>query len=836
MTALASQPSASMAPVAPVNPDTTAYLDFLFGEQAGWLCAGYIDGDPSIPKDQPGHSPLREKWFDWPRQRHDALICLGLHDEQGHNIYMRQCLFSEKSGTLSNALPSRIIWQDDVTDPHKVCSILIQTSPAHYQAIIRLDRLATTVERQRLAATWRAESKDSEDAQNASKDVVHHIRVPGGHNSKGHGWHLVTYAQRSERTYSTDKLLARCGETHPSCSSGGISKARAEQHQADAWSVLQDGATLFHSKRWQAIIAGRPQLRQQLVERQRVIIYNKNGEPDDSTSAQRAVFVQNTITAWSDKNPGHLPEDEIRAVAMFLKPMLGRGKTVAQYQTDIDCLIVRYQPKNYRPVATHCVHGKAQPINVAALPASVARPCGRPRATSQLDRVRAILWDLPTDAAGAIHLNTKLIAAQMAKSPRQVRNYLTNLEKQGEIKYLSRGTGRSLAILLTNSFQTPKAQPARASDKPAEREIKSARDLPTQGPVLPTETPQTAHDSGAPHGETRILERSVFLHVRAGAKNSASLDDLAAWWEAQQPVPADDWGNPAERRALADEFLAAGNVGAAWWVFGIATASSAPRVPTLADAVAEAFDAYTDRPLIPRKKGKPRRAPLTRRMVETYVTSNYPALGFTDADLGAAIDDERFRRKLADIPTMSTRTLQAEIRHAEHLIDKSHEAGDQAWRWWVIYRNAARAELAQRPPAPNRPKGGRKPCEVIPDPREVAAARQADFWAMADIALADMRGESYEQMDRTHEANHTAGCGSRAGSRTPVQSAAAPRVCRSGPFVFLRYADGATSAPYRSEEEARIAAGLVPASGATSEPRLRGGSDGNARVFHPPRS
>jgi hypothetical protein len=31
-----------------INPDTAWFLDFLFGEQAGWLCLGYVGGDPSI--------------------------------------------------------------------------------------------------------------------------------------------------------------------------------------------------------------------------------------------------------------------------------------------------------------------------------------------------------------------------------------------------------------------------------------------------------------------------------------------------------------------------------------------------------------------------------------------------------------------------------------------------------------------------------------------------------------------------------------------------------------------------------------------------------------------
>jgi hypothetical protein len=176
------------------------------------------------------------------------------------------------------------VWQDDVTDPHKPCSVLIQTSARKYQAILFLDRPATTAERARLAIQWHTASPDTEDAQHASYDPVHHIRVVGGHNTKGHGSHPVTFARQSKYTYSADRLLARCtGGDTPSISSR-VSKARAEQHHADDWRRLPDGRRLLTSKRWQAIIKGRPQLRTLLIDGQRIILTTKSGTRDDSVA------------------------------------------------------------------------------------------------------------------------------------------------------------------------------------------------------------------------------------------------------------------------------------------------------------------------------------------------------------------------------------------------------------------------------------------------------------------------------------------------------------------------------------------------------------------------
>jgi hypothetical protein len=89
--------------------------------------------------------------------------------------------------------------------------------------------------------------------------------------------------------------------------------------------------------------------------------------------------------------------------------------------------------------------------------------------------------------------------------------------------------------------------------------------------------------------------------------------------------------------------------------------------------------------------------------------------------------------------------LRAEIRLAEYLIDKSRTAGNDAWRPSTVYRDLARRELISRPPDPDRPKGGRKNCERLPDLPTLGEREQARLWATAEAGLAELRAEQRGQ-------------------------------------------------------------------------------------------
>jgi hypothetical protein len=220
--------------------DIPSFLDYLFGQREGWACLGAIDGDPQVE----GLTAKNQEWFAWPDQR-GAMICRAeWHAEQGHNLYVRQTLFSKKRGTQTNALPSPIIWQDD-SRADTPASVLIESSKGNYQALITLDREATTAERKRMMRAWRNARPGADDC---SANPVAFVRVPGGYNRKRHGDWLVRYAVQSARIYTADKLLARCGagkgETQSFSPAGGLDRAQLDHWQAHIEQLLNDDRTL----------------------------------------------------------------------------------------------------------------------------------------------------------------------------------------------------------------------------------------------------------------------------------------------------------------------------------------------------------------------------------------------------------------------------------------------------------------------------------------------------------------------------------------------------------------------------------------------------------------
>jgi hypothetical protein len=229
-----------------INPEMAWQLDYLFDNQVGQLCLGYVDGDPSISKGDPNYAPMRSTYFDWPQERPTALRWLAWHDTQDRNTYVRMCLFAPgKSTTKKNALPSRIIWRDDVKDPMAPCSLLLETSEGNHQAIIKLDRPATTAERQRLMTAWR---NGHDDSCVCSADPIHFIRIAGGHNTKRGGSYRVHFAQQTTRIYPADRLLARCGpvrgETHSPVAPAGLDQAALDYWQAHVEQLLTADRTL----------------------------------------------------------------------------------------------------------------------------------------------------------------------------------------------------------------------------------------------------------------------------------------------------------------------------------------------------------------------------------------------------------------------------------------------------------------------------------------------------------------------------------------------------------------------------------------------------------------
>ncbi len=221
--------------------DIPSFMEYLFSNRAGWACLGWLDGDPLIEEIDGEH----QEWYTWPNQREKLISSAQWHADQGHNLYVRQVLFAKRSGTKAAALPSAILWQDEarIDTP---ASLLVETSSGNYQAHIKLDRDASTADRERMMRAWRNARPGADDC---SANPVAFVRVPGGHNTKRHGDWLVRYAMQSSRIYTADRLLARCdagrGETHaPPAGAGALDAALLDYWQAHIEQLLNDDRTL----------------------------------------------------------------------------------------------------------------------------------------------------------------------------------------------------------------------------------------------------------------------------------------------------------------------------------------------------------------------------------------------------------------------------------------------------------------------------------------------------------------------------------------------------------------------------------------------------------------
>jgi hypothetical protein len=112
---------------------STAFFDYLFGEDVGYLCVvrGAANGER-----------LPHQYYAWPAERSKV----GLYVEEWTpktNLWFCTTLLSEKKRKKEFCLPSNIVWADlDFVHPTSVDpppSCILQTSPDKYQAFWRLD-------------------------------------------------------------------------------------------------------------------------------------------------------------------------------------------------------------------------------------------------------------------------------------------------------------------------------------------------------------------------------------------------------------------------------------------------------------------------------------------------------------------------------------------------------------------------------------------------------------------------------------------------------------------------------------------------------------------------
>lgn len=173
-------------------------------EGQGWACLGYIHGDPSIKKGTPGYSPMHQEWFAWPREANAMAARYIELAERGLNLYLAQCLFTQRRRSYKTALPSRWLCGDDAPLDAK-CTELVQSLEGSLQAWLKLDTALPAKERGELQRRWRVLL----NGDFCSANALGMVRAPIGFNTKRHGRFPVRIVGGTGNRYSLTSVDAK---------------------------------------------------------------------------------------------------------------------------------------------------------------------------------------------------------------------------------------------------------------------------------------------------------------------------------------------------------------------------------------------------------------------------------------------------------------------------------------------------------------------------------------------------------------------------------------------------------------------------------------------------
>jgi hypothetical protein len=155
----------------------------LYHGVAGWCEVATIEGDPS----HGAHGDFRRWWYriDDIHDLERLAQQLGDTGQHGLNVYVSSTLYRTRERSKAAALPSRVLFVDDAPrepeQPYTLSySMLVQTSPASYQAYYVLDERLNHAARERHQAALAAHLH----ADPSGADVTQIVRVPCGYNTK----------------------------------------------------------------------------------------------------------------------------------------------------------------------------------------------------------------------------------------------------------------------------------------------------------------------------------------------------------------------------------------------------------------------------------------------------------------------------------------------------------------------------------------------------------------------------------------------------------------------------------------------------------------------------
>ncbi len=178
----------------------SAFFQFLFEGQEGWLCLASI-GPPPDRK-------FNEKFFAFPKNLEGALDFLEQRSMQQFNLYFCQGLLRSERRRKENITECGFIWADvDDCKPEKLKlepTVLIRTSPGRYQAMWKLKQPIPAVDAEKIAARI-AHFHKEDGADTSGWDLTQLLRVPLTSNLKYDAIFPVEVVDaEAERVYSSD--------------------------------------------------------------------------------------------------------------------------------------------------------------------------------------------------------------------------------------------------------------------------------------------------------------------------------------------------------------------------------------------------------------------------------------------------------------------------------------------------------------------------------------------------------------------------------------------------------------------------------------------------------
>ena len=352
-------------------------------------------------------------------------VAIGLAERYG-NVYVSVRLYDKRAKDQNRraeayTLPSRIIFTDDAPRAAPIpWSMYIQTSENSGHGYLICDRCTTRHDAQSVAYALRCDPSGA--------DLTQIVRLPGTWNTKNGKRFPVQIVQHMPGNAEPVSLdLVR--NTYLVSHATDAPNAPWNAANRDNWRNLPNGGAIWASPRIRALARRRPQLAT-LLRGERVTLM-RQGAPDDSDSAQVAALVYNLITA-------NLPENEVRAVALYLHAQLRPNKPIKHFCRQIDAEIERYKPKRYNPKPTRIVSA------AASSPVSAASPqrSHSPKSRARKDRPQRVAGPIGyyfwlqemASPTGILLLSQAECAKELGCSVRTIKRYEAILRKPGLIE------------------------------------------------------------------------------------------------------------------------------------------------------------------------------------------------------------------------------------------------------------------------------------------------------------------------------------------------------------------------------------------------------------------